>query len=305
MLQIQAQDPEFTQFYANKLYLNPAFAGTNGCPRVSLNYRNQWPSLTGAFVTNSFSFDREIRSIGGIGLLVLLDVAAKTIRSTRVSGIYSKQIRIDRITFLRLGFEATYFQKSLDWSKLTFGDQIDAKRGFVYTSSEVKRDRRKHGIDFSGGALLVSGQFYAGIALHHVTEPNESLINGEDANLPIKYTAHAGAKIPVNKHSPYQSELIFISPNILFRRQGSFEQLNLGLYVNKGILWGGIWYRNADAFITSVGLQTKQFKIGYSYDVTTSKLTLESGGAHEISLGILFPCKPRKPRFRPEICPSF
>ncbi|MBD3638978.1 MAG: type IX secretion system membrane protein PorP/SprF, partial [Crocinitomicaceae bacterium] len=35
------QDPEFTQFYANPIYLNPAMAGTHGCPRVCINHRNQ------------------------------------------------------------------------------------------------------------------------------------------------------------------------------------------------------------------------------------------------------------------------
>ncbi|MDG1036239.1 MAG: type IX secretion system membrane protein PorP/SprF, partial [Crocinitomicaceae bacterium] len=40
-----AQDPQFTQFYANPIYLNPAFAGSNVCPRFSMNYRNEWPSL--------------------------------------------------------------------------------------------------------------------------------------------------------------------------------------------------------------------------------------------------------------------
>jgi len=52
-----AQDPQFTQFYANPLYLNPAFAGTARCPRVTMNYRNQWPVLTGTFVITSASYD--------------------------------------------------------------------------------------------------------------------------------------------------------------------------------------------------------------------------------------------------------
>ena len=43
--QAQAQDPTFTQFYANPVYLNPALAGSHGCPRLSSNYRNEWPQL--------------------------------------------------------------------------------------------------------------------------------------------------------------------------------------------------------------------------------------------------------------------
>ncbi|MFT4523977.1 MAG: hypothetical protein ACI85F_000118, partial [Bacteroidia bacterium] len=50
-----AQDPQFTQFYANPLYLNPAFAGSKRCPRVVMNYRNQWPAISGTFVTYSAS----------------------------------------------------------------------------------------------------------------------------------------------------------------------------------------------------------------------------------------------------------
>lgn len=57
---VYAQDPEFTQFYANPLYLNPAFAGSQRCPRVALNYRNQWPALSGTFVTSSASYDQHV-----------------------------------------------------------------------------------------------------------------------------------------------------------------------------------------------------------------------------------------------------
>ena len=87
----QAQDPQFTQFYANPLYLNPAFAGTARCPRVVLNYRNQWPALTGTFVTTSASYDQHVDAIlGGIGVLVTNDQAGKgTLNTTTVSGIYS------------------------------------------------------------------------------------------------------------------------------------------------------------------------------------------------------------------------
>ena len=52
------QDPEFSQFFANPLYLNPAFAGTTELPRTVLNYRNQWPQKGATFTTYALSFDQ-------------------------------------------------------------------------------------------------------------------------------------------------------------------------------------------------------------------------------------------------------
>ena len=73
-LNASAQDPQFTQFYANPLYLNPAFAGSHGCPRFATNYRNEWPSLSGNYVTYSVSYDQYFKTIsGGIGVIATHD----------------------------------------------------------------------------------------------------------------------------------------------------------------------------------------------------------------------------------------
>ncbi len=50
----KAQDPQFSQFYAAPMYLNPGFAGTTVDNRIVFNHRIQWPSLPGAFVTSNF-----------------------------------------------------------------------------------------------------------------------------------------------------------------------------------------------------------------------------------------------------------
>ncbi|MDX1653203.1 MAG: type IX secretion system membrane protein PorP/SprF, partial [Brumimicrobium sp.] len=73
-----AQDPQFSQFYANPIYLNPAFAGSHGCPRFALNYRNQWPALSGTFVTFSASYDQYFTNIsGGFGVIATHDQQGK------------------------------------------------------------------------------------------------------------------------------------------------------------------------------------------------------------------------------------
>jgi type IX secretion system PorP/SprF family membrane protein len=307
---VMAQDPEFTQFYSNPLYLNPAFAGTSKCPRFVMNYRNQWPSLTGAYVTTCASYDQHVETVsGGLGIMVMNDRAAQnTLNTTTVSGIYSYQQAINRKFSIKAGFQASYFQKSLDWSKLTFGDMIDPRKGFVYETNDIPRGGSVKNIDFSAGVLGFSQTFYGGFAVHHLNEPNESLIVGT-SRLPMKYTVHAGAVIPIKQKYKDSSTL---SPNILYRRQGEFQQLNLGMYITKGPIVAGVWFRGllfgqrySDSFIATLGLQNDNIRVGYSYDITVSALTPATGGSHEVSLGINFDCRPRKPKFRTIACPSF
>ncbi|MBL7883764.1 MAG: PorP/SprF family type IX secretion system membrane protein, partial [Bacteroidia bacterium] len=176
---------------------------------------------------------------------------------------------------------------------------IDDKRGFVYNTNEVQGRSTRSYVDISAGAVGFSKKFFVGFAAHHLNQPDEGLVY--TSRLPIKYTAHAGAIIPIGNASNETS----ISPNILYQQQQDFKQINMGVYINKGVLVGGLWYRNQDAFIVLVGVQNGIFKIGYSYDVTVSKLTNATAGSHELSLGMQFTCKKPKPKYRPGICPSF
>ncbi|MGQ0829729.1 MAG: PorP/SprF family type IX secretion system membrane protein [Bacteroidota bacterium] len=296
-----AQDPEFTQFYANPLYLNPAFAGTARCPRFILNYRNQWPGISGTYVTYSASYDQHFDAIGGgLGLLFTNNKAGQgTLTTTNASAMYSYQLNLTREFSMKFGFQATYFQKSIDWTKLTFGDMIDERRGFVYDTKETPGLSKKSNVDVSAGFLGYSKRYFFGFAAHHLTQPDEGLLG--PSKLPTKLTGHAGAVLPIGD----KGNETFISPNVLYQKQQDFHQLNLGLYVVKGAIVGGLWYRNVDSFIALIGVQQHYFKIGYSYDVTVSKLTNQTAGSHEISFSLQFECKPKKKKFRTVSCPSF
>ena len=297
---MSAQDPQFTQFYANPLYLNPAFAGTARCPRICMNYRNQWPNISGTYVTYSASYDQHIDAIsGGIGLIVTQDDQARgTLKTTSASLIYSYHLAVNREFSLKFGLQAGYFQKALDRSKLNFGDMIDARRGFVWNTNEAIPAQNKSALDFSAGILGYSKKYFFGFAANHITQPDEGLIG--NSKLPIKFTGHAGAMIPLGKGNS-----TYISPNVLFQQQQNFSQLNLGVYFVKDQFVGGLWYRNQDAFIVLVGIQTDHLKIGYSYDVTISRLATNTAGSHEVSLQIQFECKPKKKKYRTISCPSF
>jgi hypothetical protein len=91
---LKAQDPELTQFYAAPVYTNPALAGSAVCDagaagRMSLNYRNQWPSLPGTFRSLCASWDQHIPAVGGgVGAMIFHDVAGSgLLTSTSISGV--------------------------------------------------------------------------------------------------------------------------------------------------------------------------------------------------------------------------
>lgn len=301
-----SQDPQFTQFYANPIYLNPAFAGSNGCPRFGLNYRNEWPNLTGNYVTYSAAYDQYFKNIsGGIGVLATHDQQGQgTIYTSMLGLIYSYHLKVNRKFSMLFGARAAMYNKYLDWDKLTFGDMIDPRRGFIYQTGDVPRGGSRYFFDASAGFVGYSKNFFFGFAAHHLNRPNESVIVGE-SKLPMRFTGHMGAEIKLGGKSQYKN-ITSIMPNIVYQYQNGFQEINIGTYIKYGAFTVGAWFRNKDAFILSIGLSTQKFKLGYSYDVTVSKLNNGvSGGSHEVSLGLNLNCRNKPVSFRTISCPSF
>lgn len=309
------QDPSFSQFYANPLYLNPALAGAGDCSRLTFNYRNQWPSLSGNFTTYNASVDHHIRALsGGIGLIVMSDNQGKgMINTLRVSGMYSYHLELSYDVQLNAGIEATYHQQKLNWDKLIFADMIDPNSGQIGTSGEQPIDNTSLSVlDFSTGLFLsVKEKYYFGIAVDHLSQPTLNYYNNSlNSFLYRKYTFHAGGDFNLSQGS-YQSDdnAFKLSPNILYQYQQGSQQINLGLYAKKSVLVAGVWYRyameNSDAMIFLLGIIQKRFKFGYSYDVTMSRLKGISGGAHELSLTLFFACNKKRNRPGAIKCPEF
>ena len=306
-INLYAQDPIFTQFYSNPVYLNPAFAGSNKCPRIVSNFRNQWPGFSGDFITTSLTYDQYVDKIkGGLGVILMSDQVAKTLKSNEASFVYSYHQHLSRKFTLNFGIQGTYISKSVDRSNLTFGDMIHPRRGFVLSTQDVINYAPVDIFDFSAGILGYTDKFYVGFATHHLTEPSFSYISTNNTSfLNRRYTAHAGTEISLNSKSLFSEEEKSLSPSVLFIKQGDFQQLNFGLYYRKGNYVVGAWYREGDSFIVTAGMNTKLLRIGYSYDLTTSQLGVYSGGSHEISIALKLYCAPKKKSLRAMSCPSF
>ncbi len=290
------QDPEFSQFYSNPLYLNPGFTGTTSFPRINLNYRNQSPHNGETFTSYSISFDRFSKTVnGGLGFQLVHDRELNNVIQTNCANMfYSYHIKINDWSFVSAGLQAGITYKSFDPGHLIFPTMINQLSGEIIGSLPDGFERGSTIFpDFAVGVVGQIDDIFWGVSVHHLTKPDESIIKGDQTGrLPRKVTFHLGARSH-KLHNGLLSREFTFSPNIIYQQQGSFKQLNLGFYMIEKSITFGAWYRNnisliPDALIALIGISKEKFKFGYSFDWTLSKLSNYSYGSHEVSLVFFF-----------------
>src|SRR5690606_6309592 len=311
--------------------LNPGFAGSTQQGRAGLNYRNQWPAIDNAtFVTMSAYADYYFDDFNsGVGLIVTADRQGPAgLRSNSVALQYAYQVNITKNLTFRPGIEVGYVFRDLDYSRLVFGDQydpnsFDPNQGLL-PSGEGRGNERFSYPDLALGGIFYSSNFWVGVSAHHLTTPTQSFYDDDLYTLPRKFSAHLGYRFdldPVTNKRGYKLVLRerSITPSILYKTQGDFDQLDAGLYYTHEPVVIGVWYRglpfkpleginNHESAIFLIGFTKNNLNIGYSFDYTISKLGIDSGGAHEVSLSYEFSlADPRKPpkNVRRIPCPRF
>jgi type IX secretion system PorP/SprF family membrane protein len=308
------QDPTFSQFYANALYLSPSFAGATAEYRFGINYRDQWPGIPGKFRTYSISFDKAMPNFNsGIGILATYDVAGSgDLSTTNIGLLYSYDFNINKQWHIRPGVNFKFYYQGLDIYKLVFNSQITGSG----TSPSVTPPPFDNvaDVDFATSALIYNERIWGGFTLDHLLTPKTSFY-GNDATVPVKFNLYGGVQVLKKTRLRMKGQDI-LSVAMNFQRQGKFYQSDIGLYYYKNPLIFGLWYRGiplitsqaGDAIIGLVGIKTSQLHIGYSYDFTISNLITSTHGAHEISLVYEFnnlSLGQQKKRLRAVPCPEF
>ncbi len=307
------QDPTFSQFYANALYLAPSFAGATSDYRLALNYRNQWPAVPGVFHTYSISFDKALVNFNsGIGVIATYDVAGSgELSTTNIGLVYSYDFNITQDWHIRPGVNFKFYYLGLDIYKLVFSSQMTGSG----TGPSVYPPPFENvaDIDFATSALVYNDRIWAGFTLDHLLRPKQSFY-GDDANLPVKINVFGGLQV-LRKTRLRQTLQEVLSVAMNFQKQADFYQSDVGLYYYRSPLIFGLWYRGipfatsqaGDAIIGLIGIKTNQLHIGYSYDFTISNLISSTAGSHEVSLIYEFNSSSlgQKRKIRAIPCPEF
>jgi len=306
-LTVGAQDYQFTQFYAAPVNLNPAFTGNTAQSRATMNYRNQWTAIPGAFVTYNFSYEHFIPQVkSGIGILVNHDRAGSGgLGYSSIMGLYSYEFQINYKLYFRPGVNFGRSFRTLNYNDLIFGDQLVRPDGSA--TIEQFEDLNVSFFDVGTGGLLYSHNFWFGVSASHINAPNESLL-GFEQKVPMKISAHGGYRKIMKKRSKSKGKSSILAA-MNYRAQDKFDQLDLGMYYEYDPVVFGIWYRglpgfkknnerilNQDAIALLFGYEIKSLKFGYSFDITLSPLISSTAGSHEVSLIYEF-ADPKKSKY--------
>ncbi len=280
-----AQDATFNNTHHSLVSMNPSFAGSNGHIRNQTGYRNQWPNLSGQYVTYGSCLDGYIKPLnGGVAMNVTSDDQARgTLRLTTISLAYAQFISIGNNLKIIPSIQAGYSQYTLDKGRLNFGDRVNARFNSIWYSSTVPESIVRYR-DLSAGLLFKYGGNYIGVSCAHLAEPNISLFRDEVYKLPIKTIIHAS-------HNGMMNTRTTSNVSCVVSTQGPYQSFSmriLNCYSERFLYGLGYGYFNSNEMALFFGFRAGGFTINYSYDVAISKLSGNTAGSHELSVSLAF-----------------
>lgn len=302
--QTYAQDFHLSQYDAAALNANPGMTGVfKGEYRIHGHYRNQWMAVaTKPFTTGLISFDVNKGKWGYGGQIANFraGTGGYNVVSVLPSAAYKISFGERKLSFISVGVQVGFFQKSINSSALTFANQYVKTDGAGNFNTALSSNENFSGngilnLDVTAGAMYYYADPmsminpFGGITVYHINNPKESFLGASNNKLPLRTEGILGARFVI-------SPTISIMPKVFFQYQKEAMELTYAAQAqfylpNKDLfLLGGITYRNKDAAILEFGAKYAKFIGRISYDINTSDLNNVSRGrgGTEISLTYIF-----------------
>lgn len=307
------QDPQFTMNFANKLFNNPAYAGTKKICATGM-FRNQWTGFDGAPRTfllsvhspinlNMFQNSNWINP--GVGFTFSNDLIGP-ISTNNFKFALSNHMRISGIGTISAGLGLGAMGVSIDPSGFVTPGGPSTAPGLDPSLASV--NAQGYGFDFDFGLYYQSAnqKIWAGASMLHIV-PNE--IEGAEANPIPGVGVTSATKYSVKSHTylmgGYNIDNFMgnsdwtLKPSVFVKTEFITTQVDLNVraeYQSK--VWGGVSWRFQDAVAIMGGynwanLGKGDAKLGFSYDINTSKLFRHNVGTFEVFLNYCFGLTPK------------
>jgi len=295
-------DPHFTQNYTFPMYVNPAMTGgSDGDYRVSAIYRSQWGAVGNPYRTTGVSFDTRTNKNIALGVNLMNQSAGdggfnyfNAYASVAYTGVKFGTANNHRIVF---AMQAGLINRRVDQAKFKWGEQWNPITGYNASNAITENFASTSAttLDIGAGVLYYDAtpgkkaNVFGGLSFFHLNKPKDPIISNQSVALntiPLRYTIHGGLSFNLSERSS-------IIPHILYMQQGNAKETMLGAYVQHNVneetdLMIGGYYRFKDAVAPFVGVDYRNFLIGLSYDVNTSKLGAMSRNINSFELSLSY-----------------
>ena len=295
------QDPQFSQYMFNGLFLNPATSGVDGLTRFQLIARSQWTGYQGTF-DQSGGLNTQIVSLNtpilrwksGAGVYIVHDQIGPYINlQTQVSYAYHFPVKNGKLS---LGVSGGFYSQAIDFTKYRFLEALDP-----LNTQNIESQIRP---DLALGIHYRAEKYYLGVGANHLLKPkfNFGLKQPLDNELATNIYATGGYSYDLT----YQ---IVLTPSVLFKTDLNTVSVDvnaIATYNQK--FWGGLGYRQGDAAIVLLGfnaMKDNALRLGYAFDYTVIAQAAKRPTSHEFMLTYTLPppvpgkkAVTRTPRFR-------
>ncbi len=274
------QDPQFSQYMSIHSLLNPGAAGNSDALNISVISRMQWLGFPGAPETNIFGVDVPFKmgnSNHGAGFWFMSDKWGYFDHvAVNLSYAYRK---IYKTGSLGIGLYVGFFNYVLDPTDV--GSAGDHTQQSVDDSFFPTAKVSSMAMDLGFGVFYKNSDYYVGGSMRHINQPKIEEETGTKYFLTRHYYLTGGYNIET------PSPLFEVQPSVFIQTDISSLQIDLtGKVVYDNKHWGGIGYRIGDGIIFLAGTELIEgLRVSYSFDLTTSKMSLGTLGSHEFFIG--------------------
>jgi type IX secretion system PorP/SprF family membrane protein len=272
------QEVMTSQYMFNGLFLNPAYAGSHGYVSGSLLHRAQWLQVDGAPRTSMLAVDGPLLGTNmALGFSLVHDRIGVS-RDMDMAAHYAYHLRLNESSRLSFGLRAGLSLYSANLSELVYWDQNDQVFAGDIRNAPVGR--------FGFGMYWYDRTSFIGLSIPSIYTADgritSDLPTAPDHYFKQHYYLHTGKVFPLNENFDIKpSVLVKYLPNAPVQ-----ADVNCNLLYRERI-WFGAGYRTGDAIVAMVEYQIDpRMRIGYAYDMTTSRLRTYTSGSHEVMLGI-------------------
>jgi type IX secretion system PorP/SprF family membrane protein len=292
------QDPQFSQFMHNKLFMNPGYAGMRQALCFSLIGRQQWSGFDGAPQSGVFSADFFHPAIyGGVGINVMYDKLGFE-NNMRYNLNYSFHLPLGG-GVLGIGLELGAFSKRIG---PTGSQQWIATTNWQNDGS-IPPQLKKTVFDMGFGLWYQRQNIWFGLSSTHLpalpVDDGTAVVGSVTHNLIFQMARHYFVTGGINL---FQGNTWEIRPSFLVKSDATITSfdVNVTAMFNQ-MFWFGASYRYQDAICPMIGFQLLNskatpdgrpdggLKVGFAYDYTTSNLKNYNNGTFELFLNYCMP----------------